>query len=70
MNKIKEKFIRLLGGMTGREFDLEEFRKGEESGRKNAYNEMREYMKGLNGMCADDWCDAVWEFVNDFCSTK
>lgn len=59
-----KELIKKLGGFTEEEC-LEKCNRSYQIGVESSLTEVREYMKELNGLCAEDWCDNVWRFVDE-----
>lgn len=60
--KIKDKLIHLLGGITEQEAK-ERKSHDEQIGAYTAMRYMEAYMREINGVDADTWCNLVWLFV-------
>ena len=60
MKKIKNYLIHLLGGQTN-----EEFVQAYKNGRIDAFTMVQDYLKSLNGLNADEWCNKAWTFVDN-----
>ena len=63
LGNIKASCIHALKGKTNNEHSLSEFNFGKDAGSQQAYNEVLNFAKSINGVSADDWCKMVYEFV-------
>ena len=66
MEKIKEKFIHLLGGCTKEEYSQREsksYNKGYRDGFDYVADGSLTFMQSLYGIPAEEWCKRVYRFV-------
>lgn len=61
---MKERFIRLLGGIT-KEEAIQSNRNSGVNGRLIALYDVQYYMRQNNGESPDVWCKNVWQYVCD-----
>ena len=63
MEKIKEKLIHLLGGVTKREKELSRSAAYKKS-KRDTLADCLYAMERLYGKSADDWCKEIYEYTN------
>lgn len=61
---MKERIIRLLGGIT-REEVIQSNGNSAAIGRLKALDDVQDYMRQNNGESPDVWCKNVWQYVCD-----
>lgn len=61
--KFRDYLIHKLGGCTQAEKSAKRAQ-GYKAGYDFAYAEIHEYMKELNGLSTQEWCDSLWNHVD------
>lgn len=59
---MKQRLIKLLGGYTHEEA-LKLMHDTESRTEKQTLQRISQYMRDINGLSAEEWCDAVWTYV-------